>query len=329
MSKPQQWLGGLLAFQILLAAGLYVHDRQQAARHSQQAAILTFDKAAVDKLVLTDKDQTKVTLTKSGNGWQLPDYKGLPADQSRLDELLTTLAELKGGWPVSTSADSQEQFEVSEKKFARKIELFAGNKAVAELYLGTSPGFRKSHVRSAKDSNIYAATINSMDVPSINDQWLDRSLLKAKDLTEIKGADFQLKKAENQWKLEGKEADRLNSPNASALDKSLAGLRVESLQTSAPAGPPTFSLDVVAEGKPLAYQFWKVGEAYTVKRSDNEQSFTISKPVYEALAAYNLAKLTEPDPAKTAGDKKADASPSPAAASTPVAGATPAASPSP
>jgi hypothetical protein len=320
MSKPQHWLGALLAFQVLLTGGLYVHSRQAQAAQSQQSAVLAFDKASVDKLVLADKDH-KVTLTKTAQGWQLPEYHNLPVDQTRLDALLTTLSELKGGWAVSTTADSHEQFEVAEKRFAHKVDLFAGDKPVAELYLGTSPGFRKTHVRNAKEPNVYAADINTMDVPVVNDQWFDQSLLKAKDLTEIKGKDFLLKKSGAEWKLDGKDTAKLNSANALLVAKSLSGLRVESLQAASPSGPPTLTLEVVDGGKPLTYQFWQSGESYTVKRSDNDNHFGMSKPIYEALASQNLAKLTEPVPAKAGEVPKAGATP--VAGETPGGGATP------
>jgi hypothetical protein len=311
MNKPQHILGALLALQVLLAGGLYVHGRQLEARQSQQTPVLTFDKAAVDKLVISNKD-SKVTLAKTANGWQLPDYQNMPVDQNRLDDLLLTLAEMKGGWPVATSADSHEQFEVAEKAFATKVDLFAGDKAVSELYLGTSPGFRKTHVRNAKDTNVYAASIMSLDVPVVNDQWFDRSLLKAKDPTEIKGPDFALKKEGANWKLDGKDSAKLNTTNATGLAKTLTGLRVDSLQTSAPTGQPGLSLQVSDGGKELTYQFWLSGESATVRRSDIDKSFGLSKPIYDMIAGYTYAKLTEQPPAKPAGPSPGEATPTPA-----------------
>lgn len=322
MTKPQNILGALLAVQMLLTGGMYVHGRQVEARLSQSSAILAFDKSSVDKVVITDDKNTSVTLTRTGEGWTLPDYQKLPADANRVDELLATLGDLKGGWPVATSADSYEQFQVADKKFAHKVQLFAGDKPVAELLLGTSPGFRKMHVRTPKDSNIYAAAINAMDVPANNDQWLDHSLLKAKDLTEIKGKGFTLKKSGADWTLEGPDAKKLNADNAAALAKSLSGLRVESLQTTPPGGPPSLSLDVLDAGKPVIYQFWSSGDACAVRRSDNEKTFSISKPVYESIAGYDLAKLTQAPPPKP-GEAGPGAAATPAPAASPSASATP------
>lgn len=318
MSKPQHILGAMLAAQVLLTGGLYLHGRQAEARLSQTSAILSFDKGSVDKIVLTDDKKATVTLVKTGGGWTLPDYQKLPADATRVDGLLSTLSDLKGGWPVSTSADSYEQFQVADSKFAHKVQLFAGDKPVGELLVGTSPALRKAHVRNPKDNNVYAATMASSDVMSANDQWLDRSLLQAKDPTEIKGRDFSLKKAGADWALDGPQASKLNGTNAVSLAQLLTGLRVESVQTTAPSGPPALTIDVVDGGKPLTYQFWVSGETHTVKRSDNDKSFVLSKPVYESLAGFDLARLTQPEPPKPGATPGPGVSPTPAATPRPT-----------
>ena len=322
MSKPQHWLGALLAVQILLTGGLYARTRQLEAQQSQSASVLSFQKDKIDKLVVSDKDK-KITLSKTGGGWQLPDYHNLPADPDKVDDLLLTLSDLKGGWAVATSESSHPQFEVAADKFARKIDVLEGDKAVAELYMGTSPGFRKTHVRAAKDSNVYAAEINSMDVPVAEDQWFDKGLLKAKDPTVIKGPGYQLSKSGADWKLEGAQGT-LNQTNAVGLAKMLTTLRVDGWQAGEPSGQANLTYEVTEGGKPLTYSFWLQGETVVARRSDNPNSFTLSKPLYESLSSYTLAKMTENPPTPQA--KAPAASPTPGA---PATGAppTPAAQP--
>lgn len=301
--KLQHALGGLLAFQILLAGGLFAHHRQQQAQLTQQSSILSFDKASVDKVELADKGG-KVVLAKSADGWTIPDYSGLPVDSEKLEELLADLSNLKGGWPVSTTADSHDQFEVSEKKFLKTVKLFSKDKPVAELFLGTSPGLRTTHVRNAKDKNVYSVTLSSMDMPVVNDQWFDRSLLKAKDPTEIKGKDFALKKDGSGWNVEG--GGPANKDAVDGFIKALTGLRVEALQRTAPTGEPTSTLELV-DGKPLTLSFWVKGEEVTVRRSDSDKAFTVGKPTYDQLLSFDKAKLT----AKP--EKEPKATPTPAA----------------
>lgn len=286
--KIQHLLGGLLAFQLLLAGGLFAHHRQQQAQLAQQTEILSFDKSAVDKIEIADKSG-KVVLTKASGAWTVPDYSGLPADPEKVDELLTDLSTLKGGWPVSTVADSHEQFEVAEKKFAKTVKLMAGEKLLAELYLGTSPGLRNTHVRNAKDKNVYSVALSSTELAVANDQWFDRSIFAMKDPTEIKGKDFALKKSGSAWNLEGAgAADKAAVDN---LLKALTNLQVEALQSTAPSGAATTTLEVV-DGKPLTLSFWVKGDAVTVRRSDNDKAFTMGKPIYAQLISFDKAKLT-------------------------------------
>lgn len=286
--KVQHALGGLLAFQLLLAGGLFAYHRQQQSQLHQQSAILSFDKASVDKVELADKG-AKVVLSKNGESWSIPAYSNLPVDKEKIEDLLLTLSDLKGGWPVATTADSHDQFEVSEKKFAKTVKLFSKDKPVAELYLGTSPGLRTTHARTFKDNKVYAVGVSSMDMPVANDQWFDHGLLKAKSPSEVKGKDFTLTKSGESWKVGDVAA---NSGAADGLLKALTGLRVEALQSTPPSGAATSTLTVVDDGKPWTLSFWVQGEQVTVRRSDQEKAFTIGKPAYDQLMSFDKAKLT-------------------------------------
>lgn len=305
--KVQHALGGLLAFQLLLAGGLFAHHRQQQSQLHQQSAILSFDKASVDKVELADKG-AKVILSKSGERWSIPDYSNLPVDPEKLEDLLLTLSDLKGGWPVATTADSHNQFEVSEKKFVKTVKLFSKDKPVAELYLGTSPGLRTTHARSFKDNKVYAVGISSMDMPVTNDQWFDHGLLKAKNPSEVKGKDFTLSKSGDSWKVGDVAA---NSGASDGLLKALTGFGVEALQNTPPSRAATSTLTVVDDGKPWTLSFWVQGDKVTVRRSDQEKAFTIGKPTYDQLMSFDKAKLTAKD------ENKANPSGSPTPVATP------------
>lgn len=303
--KIQHALGALLAVQILLAAGLFAHHRQQQSQLSQSSSILSFDQASVDKVELADKDE-KVTLVKSAEGWTLPDYSNLPVDPEKIETLLTDLTDLKGGWPVSTTTDSHETLEVSEKKFVKTIKLLAKDQPVAELFIGTSPGLRTVHLRSSKDENVYAAPLSSSALPLSAEQWFDRGLLKLKEPTEVKGKDYHLTKEAGVWKLDGGE---VNQASVDALVQELTRFQVEKLQSTAASGAPSATLEVV-DGKPLTFSFWVKDDEVTVRRSDSDKSFTVAKPSYEQLFSYDKAKLTPPK-------QEAKASPTPTPAATP------------
>ena len=136
---------------------------------------LTFDARAVDGLAVAGEDG-EVTLTKAESGWQLPD--GLPADETKVDGVIEKLADAAAGWPVATSASVQERFEVAEDNHQRRLTLSGGGEPVADIYLGTSPGYRKAHARRVDDDDIYAITFSNYEAGTKAADWLDKALLR-------------------------------------------------------------------------------------------------------------------------------------------------------
>ena len=136
---------------------------------------LTFDARAVDGLSVAGEDG-EVTLTKAASGWQLPD--GLPADETKVDGVIEKLADAAAGWPVATSASVQERFEVAEDNHQRRLTLSGGGEPVADIYLGTSPGYRKAHARRVDDDDIYAITFSNYEAGTKAADWLDKALLR-------------------------------------------------------------------------------------------------------------------------------------------------------
>ena len=143
---------------------------------TEPAPFLSFDTQTVDALTVAN-DEGSVTLAKVDDGWQLPD--GIPADDSKIDEVIDKLANADGSWPVATSASSAERFEVTEDSHQRHLTLMAGEETVADLYLGTSPGYRKTHARLADDGDVYAINFSNYEAGVEAGDWLDKSLLRA------------------------------------------------------------------------------------------------------------------------------------------------------
>ena len=140
------------------------------------APFLSFEAQAVDAMTVANEDGA-VTLTKVEDGWQLPD--GIPADAEKIDEVIDKLANARSGWPVANSASSAERFEVTEANHQRHLTLTAGDEAVADIYLGTSPGYRKTHARLADAEDVYAITFSNYEAGVKAADWLDKSLLQA------------------------------------------------------------------------------------------------------------------------------------------------------
>lgn len=143
---------------------------------AEPAPFLSFDAEAVDSLTLAN-DEGAVTLTKIDDSWQLPD--GIPADADKISEVVEKLAKARGGWPVATQASSAERFEVTEDSHQRHLTLAAGDDTVAELYLGTSPGYRKTHARLVDEDDVYAINFSNYEASVNAEDWLDKTLMRA------------------------------------------------------------------------------------------------------------------------------------------------------
>ena len=161
-----------LAIQVAIVAALIA---VRSGGTVEPEPFLEFDAAAVDALSVSG-DQGEVALAKQDDAWQLPD--GLPADGAKVDGVIEKLADAAGGWPVATSASVHERFELTEDSHQRRVKLSAGGDTVADIYLGTSPGYRKTHARRADDDNIYAITFSNYEAGMKDADWLDKSLLR-------------------------------------------------------------------------------------------------------------------------------------------------------
>ena len=301
MTKFQTWLSGLLVAQLLLAAVLFLS--QQQGQQSPPEALLSFKPEQLNKLVISDAKQS-VTMIKSGDSWVIPVLNQLRADSVTLTGLLTKLEGLKAGWPVTTTKSSHERFEVADDKFQRRLQFYQGDKLAGELFIGTSPGFKKSHVRKPGDDNVYAVNLSSFEWPVKNEDWLDKTLLAAKDINQIKGPDYVLQKKDDGWQFADDEnvqqnaespASQLNQVKAMELSMALTGLRVLSPVDQLPAGEnKTIAVEVSGPKGNWTYSLVKAGDQYFVSRNDKDVWFSISQLDFDRIAGVDKAQLTLP-----------------------------------
>jgi len=177
-----QILGGLLVIQ-LLAAAVIGFQGLISSDFDAPEPLFSFAKDTVTELEISDVSQT-VQLLKRDDAWVIGTDKALPADNNRVESLLSSLENLNAGLPVASSKNAQAQLEVDDDEYQRKLSIKTGD-ANTTLLLGTSPGIRKSHVRLEGSDNIHSASLPVSDVPTSVDSWLDKSLLAVSGITKI------------------------------------------------------------------------------------------------------------------------------------------------
>ena len=203
MNRHVKVLTLLLALQLLVLAGILGWQQRSVA--TTTGNLLTIDRGKVDGVVIVDDKGQQIKLQRGDAGWMLPDARGLPADGEKISQLLDKLIAANAPWPVATSAESAKRFEVAPDKFQREIKLTDKDQVVADLYLGTSPGFKKVHARRAESDDVYAISFANYDATSRTDDWLDKTLLKPTgDITAVTRPDhWKLQHTGDTWTLDG------------------------------------------------------------------------------------------------------------------------------
>lgn len=319
-------LSGLLIAQLTVTAKIHRSDQQQRQQLNEERSLLAITPAEVDSLVISDGTNS-VRLHKADGGWVLPEQQDLPANSGKVTSLLSTVSRLKTSWPVATTDASARQLEVASDNYQRHLQLFAGDNELGELYLGSSPGFRKAHLRRGDESVIYSAELNSFDLAASGDEWLDKSILSAPDLSRIEGPDFTLEKTEDAWQQAGtsgpaepelangdvqqpESADsatqvddtadgvvesgnkiaHLTPEKAQQLAQALSTLQVQGVADTV-AEDATLSISATGDSGELTYQFTEANGQYLVSRSDRDVVFTLSKFDYDRIAEFAPAQI--------------------------------------
>lgn len=312
----------LLAVQLAILAGLWL-SQADTNQTSATQPLLSFDPARIDSLTVADSRQS-VTLQKSAGHWQLA-APSLSADGDKLNRQIDKLANLKTPWPVATSAASHARFKVSNDDFERRIELRSGEKTVATLLLGSSPGFRKVHARRPADDAVYAVELNSFDWPASEQGWLDKSLLRVDHITALAGSDFRLSQSNQQWQLDNdreakpdEEAATLDQEKASRLIHTLQQLRVagisqktleptntaqEKTGDDTPGQNAIIRLEVTTNDGHYLFQLAKAGDQYLIKRDDINGVFSLNQKDFEQLSVSRSALLATPPTADSASQQ--------------------------
>ncbi len=285
MNKTIKMLTVLLAVQVILIAGIWLKD-VSSTNAAPAAALLDVDFRQVDGIVLAGKDKTTV-LTKNATDWKLPEHGDLLAQQDKVGDLLDSLKELKGGWPVATTDSAAERFEVADDNALRKITLKQGDKELGTLLAGTSPGFRKVHVRLPGESEVYAVEFALYEAPADSNDWIDKSLLKFNgDVKKVQVWGLEATREgsgdEKSWALsqlpEGHEVDgdAIDSWVGNFTSLNVSGLVDDETAKSIEAGEPALVAKLSDDEQSVEYRVFRKDDKSFVKSSASDHLFEMA-----------------------------------------------------
>ncbi|MEJ2612338.1 MAG: DUF4340 domain-containing protein [Candidatus Thiodiazotropha sp.] len=306
-------LSSLLVAQVVLAITINLADTGHGAFKPEEK-LLAFDPESVDTLQISD-GQTQILLRKQAGGWVLPENQDFPVDNLVIKPVLEQLSTMGKGWPVATSQEALKRFKVADDLYEYHLTFSNHDKEVAQLYIGTSPGFRKVHARPGDEERVFSIDFDSWRVSAKVDDWIDKKLLQLdKDkIANIDVSNIKLINENGHFKLADiKDNETLNQTQVDSFVDTLAGLQITSLFK------PESNLNKLLEatkfevkiktksGDDLLYKFSKPKDAdyYVLQRSDKAYSYKVAEQTAKQLFDTKRKKLlsmaksdqkTEPD----------------------------------
>ena len=305
MKKWITILSGLLLMQLVLALVINM-GRQEYGAFQAQEKLLAFDTQAVDGLRIED-NENKLVLKKQEGKWLLPESGNFPVNADSVERLLEKLSAFEKGWPVATTSGAIQRFKVADDEFERKLTVLSGEEVLALIYVGTSPGFRKIHVRPVDENAVFSVAFNSWEANAKADDWIDKDLFKL-DENEIKSVEmpgFVLQQEAGSLKIADlNDTEQINVEESRSLLSNLTGLRIQSL-LGTEAKPeyrqdePTLEIKVVGnDGEALDYRFSKPqeGSYYVLKRSDQDHYVKVAEHTVNPISEMTREKLVQSTP---------------------------------
>lgn len=305
MKKWITVLSGLLLVQLVMAVVVNM-SREEYGTFQAQEKLIAFDAQAADGLRIED-DANNLMLKRQEGKWLLPESGNFPVNSDSVKRLLEKLSALEKGWPVATTGGAIRRFKVADDDFERKLTVLSGEEVLALIYVGTSPGFRKVHVRPADEKAVFSVVFNSWEANAKADDWIDKDLYKLDEaeIASVEMPGFVLQQEAGSLNIADlNDEEQINMEESRSLLGKLTGLRIQSL-LGTEAKPeygqdePAFKVKVVRkEGDALHYLFSKPeeGSYYVLKRSDLDFYVKVAEHTVNPIKEVTREKLVEATP---------------------------------
>ncbi len=293
----------LLVLQIGLTVAVHTQNTTNLASTAPDAPFLSFDASTINSVEISGPKGEEVVLQKTDKGWIIPGTFSAPTGKNQVNDLLQKLGDARQGLAVATSKGAAKRFKTAKDEFERHIILKQGDKTVADVYLGTSAGLRRSYARIADQDAVVSIPVSDFDAVVDPDKWLDSTLsrLKKDDLKTVALADISLTKEEKDkekvWLLDGTAAEETDKEAVDKLLNKVTDISVQSVLDPA-TSTALFEKDPVVQftvnkkdDSKVTYAFAKQGDSYVLKMSDNELYFKATSWQVKGLADMTREKL--------------------------------------
>jgi len=304
----------LLVLQVALIAFLYRPGQNAAPAAANLFKALSPDQ--VTALTITDDQGKAIALVKK-EGWQIS-QGDFPADQAKIEGLITKLADTKTSRLVSQTPGSHARLKVAESDFNRKVELSQGDTKTV-FFLGTAPSAKSIHLRLAEAKEVYQINdLAAWEVQTEKETWWQSKYLSqpAANLTGLTitnpagTIELSFDAAKKAWQLKESPEKTLDVKRVEALLNSVTDITIASYlaKDASPKGQPLATVTYQAkEGAPTTLQVWAKDKPedgdQVVKASSSAFSAKVKEyAVKEALEIKQQALIATPVEGTAAAD---------------------------
>jgi hypothetical protein len=267
MTKRNQILIVILGLQILLAVYLF-WPASKNSQGSSKALFPGIKAEEITELVIEDGEKKRIQMQRKNGEWVIPTYGEYPADQGKISSFLKKIVALETKPLVARKPSSHRRLKVSEDDYQRLINFKSGEKGIPQsLYLGTSPSYKKTHIRAGSGDEVYLARNFSVWEAGIEpSDWIDTLYFSADEKNIIRisiknshGAIDVVRGEQDEWILKGINPDAtfnveawnnmLRKAVSIRMDKPLGRKEIPSFGLKAPQAVLTIITEVVSEPK--------------------------------------------------------------------------------
>lgn len=204
MSRSIKLLLLLLVLQTGLVAWINLPGDDPGAFEADKP-LLAVDAESMDAVTIEQQGEAALRMARKENRWVLPGKGDFPVSPARFDQFTEKLLGAKRSWPVGKTLVAAKQLKATPDQFERRVRFLRGTEVLGDVFLGSSPGFRKVHARLDGDQHTYAIDFNAFDAPVAADQWYDTEVLKtaAEDIARIDLGAYALTAGDGGFQVEG------------------------------------------------------------------------------------------------------------------------------
>ena len=211
MTKRNQILIVILGLQILLAVYLF-WPASKNSQGSSKALFPGIKAEEITELVIEDGEKKSIQMQRKNGEWVIPTYGEYPADQGKISSFLKKIVALETKPLVARKQSSHRRLKVSADEYQRLIHFKSGEKGgLQSLYLGTSPSYKKTHVRAGSRDEVYLAKNFSIWEAGVEPSaWIDTLYFSVDEKNVVRisiknthGTIDVVRGSQNEWILKG------------------------------------------------------------------------------------------------------------------------------